>query len=113
MMIIMSLTSLVMNYALCFILQVYAYDMEEGGCCGDNYPMPISTAFPGEFPYVSPLEDNLDAAYYSIKHKKLFFFKGAHYWEHATFDPSASTIYNKVKERASWDTRWRDVCDVE
>nr|XP_054766331.1 matrix metallopeptidase-21-like [Lytechinus pictus] len=92
---------------------VYGYSEEEGGCCLDNYPMPISTAYPGEFSYIAPLEDNIDSAYYSIKHKKLFFFKGAYYWEHATFDPSARTIYNRVKQRASWDTRWRDICDVE
>ena len=94
-------------------LQVYAYDVQADGCCVDGYPKPISEAYPGQYPYISALPDDIDAAYYSIKHKKVFFFKGSLYWENVTFNPSFTTVLNKVGLSAEWNTRWNDICNIE
>ncbi|XP_072177231.1 matrix metalloproteinase-21-like [Diadema setosum] len=92
---------------------VYAYDMQADGCCLDGYPKPISEAYPGHNWFIPSLPDNIDSAYYSIKQKKLFFFKGALYWENTSYNPNLSTVLNKVGQSAQWNTRWKDVCNVE
>ncbi|XP_022080549.1 matrix metalloproteinase-21-like [Acanthaster planci] len=92
--------------------QVYAYDMQADGCCLDNYPMPISTAYPYRYNMTSGLPGDIDAAYYSIHSRKLFFFKGDVYWENETYNPGLSTVVNKVGPGQQWNQRWNNICDV-
>ncbi|KAJ8025740.1 Matrix metalloproteinase-21 [Holothuria leucospilota] len=92
---------------------VYAYDVENGGCCSPGYPRQISEAYPSRYNSHGPLPDNIDVAYYSIKNRALYFFKGEDYWENQTYNPSLSTVENKVGPSAKWNTKWKDICDVE
>ncbi|PIK37308.1 putative matrix metalloproteinase-21, partial [Apostichopus japonicus] len=93
--------------------QVYAYDVENNGCCGDGYPMSINQAYPGRFALHSPLPDNIDVAYYSLRDRKLYFMKGDDYWENETYNRLADTVVNKVGYSAKWNSKWNDICDVE
>ncbi|XP_071792961.1 uncharacterized protein [Asterias amurensis] len=90
---------------------VYAYDMEAGGCCLNNYPMSISSAFifryePGGLP------SYLNAAYYSIYSKKVFFFKGDTFWENETYSPASSQVVNRLGYGSAWNDHWNNICEV-
>ncbi|XP_038070654.1 matrix metalloproteinase-21-like [Patiria miniata] len=91
--------------------QVYAYDRQEDGCCLNNYPMTISSAYP--YRYSSGgLPGDIDAAYYSIHSRKVFFFKGNTFWENETYNPSANTVVNRVGPAQQWNQHWNNICDV-
>lgn len=75
--------------------------------------MAINQAYPGRFALHSPLPDNIDVAYYSLRDRKLYFMKGDDYWENETYNRLADTVVNKVGYSAKWNSKWNDICDVE
>lgn len=103
-------------------LQVFAYDMSynnpsEAGCCVDNYPKPIGTAYQGTDWYVPALETNIDGAYYSYSDRTLYFFKGDYYWA-STYNhrPGHQVGGSNVRvgsRQMYKDEKWTDLCEVD
>ncbi len=88
-------------------MQVYAYDysLKPNGL---KSIQSISTAYPGRYSShpAYALENNINLAYYSIADRKLYFFKGADYWE-ATYNP------NRVNwKQYGWHNKWDHICEV-
>ncbi|KAK8399067.1 hypothetical protein O3P69_004264 [Scylla paramamosain] len=78
--------------------KVYGYDVSKGseGCCLPGYPRRIREEFPTVSPSTSRLPRQIDAAYYSYTDQKLYFIKGLHFWEVATFHPNDKQRNNSV-----------------
>ncbi|XP_033106783.1 matrix metalloproteinase-21-like [Anneissia japonica] len=91
---------------------VYVFDPDTNSVVSD-YPKPINQVFLGRSANVPPLENNIDVAYYSFKHRSLYFFKDNRYWRASYQTNTTGQYLRKVGYAENWNLKWNDICEVE